>query len=86
MKLYLIVVFSAVSVTSSSQAINLKTKDSLKAINKGALETLIRYYYSSTDNTKNYTDYFANGIAAGLKYQSKIYKKISVYNFITFYL
>lgn len=75
MKLYLIVVFSAVSLTSSSQAINLKAKDSLKAINKGALETLIRYYYSSTDNTKNYTDYFANGIAAGLKYQSKMYKK-----------
>ena len=80
MKICLIATFFLLSVTSNSQNINLKINESLKAINKGELETIIRYFYSNTNNAKNYTDYFANGIAVGLKYQSKTFKK---FQFIT---
>ncbi len=75
MKKILAILFIALACNASAQKDSLNL---LQPISKGKTSLLARYYYSSTDNAKNYTDYFANGIAAGIKYQSAFYKNFQL--------
>ena len=53
--------------------IQTKTKDSstlLFAIKNGKVNVHLRYFLMATDNQKGLTDYFANALGGGLRYET----------------
>lgn len=49
-----------------------------EAFKKGKVSGHFRYFFMATDNAKGLTDYFANALGGGLKYETAPFKKFSL--------
>jgi hypothetical protein len=50
------------------------TSSLLYAFKKGKVNGYLRYFFMATDNTNGLSDYYANAIGGGLKYETSSYK------------